>query len=273
MRHRIALNPGPRRSIIPARGGPDAHRDRILRPVKLPSPGGRSDRRDQGRFSGRGVRADRVEGRSLRGARGRPTGVLEARFEALPRLPGNTDPARRVSAGGPRRKRAQVQNANARRARTKANTSIDVAAGTERRVSAEEGGCIVFSRSPGVGWGLEAGWRGATPPEAAPTSRWIPRFFDSWGSSWEPGRPRRHRFPPGPVGAAQGWECRKPRMPLGLGRGLARTGSPSAAGGNPRPTSTVLASASAPMERRPGPAGAAGARPQERRGHPRTPAE
>jgi len=146
----------PGRLIIPgpAEAGTHAHLDRILRSVKLPTPGGRSDRRDPG-FVPRGrVRADRIEGRSFRDPRRRTAGVLQARDQALSRLPGDPEAARRLIPA-PAGALDQVENANARSARTSAKISTDVAAGTDLRASDEEGGCIVLSQTP---WNVQGGW-------------------------------------------------------------------------------------------------------------------
>lgn len=94
-----ALKPERPEPIIPfsRRPGVHAHLDRILRSVKLPAPGGRSDRRDQGCVSRSRVRPDRVEGRRLRNPGRWTAGVLEARDQALPRLPGDPDAAGRLT--------------------------------------------------------------------------------------------------------------------------------------------------------------------------------
>ena len=103
----VCFETRPSGPIIPGPGGgrvPDAHLDRILRPVKLPAPGGRSGRRDQGCFSRSAVRPARIEGRRVRDPGRRSTAVLEAREQAVPRLPGDPDAAGRLRpANGNRR--------------------------------------------------------------------------------------------------------------------------------------------------------------------------
>ena len=200
-----------------------------------------------------------------------------------------------------------MENANASRARTSAKIKTDVAAGTDRRASVEEGGCIVlFSRTPGGLRGGGCGVSSRVTARAAPPTQEIPRFFHPWGRSWEPATscrtprgggqpfrgaiPRWTRFPfPGP-GVRRDPLCSPPgSAPKSLAHGGKRRRSDPDArtpfstsgrprgrprrGGNLRHSWNVLAPVSAPMERRSGPAGAIRARPQERRGPPRTPVE
>jgi hypothetical protein len=147
--------------------------------------------------------------------------------------------------------------------------------------------CIVLSRTPDSPLqGLLQGWRWSR--SHSPTIR-IPRSIrgEFLGT---------RRGSPNPALADRPSPARPPCSILGIPAALARalaqvlaaagasgvrrlpTRIPGRTGatrsqGNPEHWLNVLGSVSAPMERRSGPAGATGARPQERRGPPRTPVE
>lgn len=89
--------PGSRSKPPPTPAGHEVP-DRVLRPVKLRPPGGRSDRRAEGRLRGCRGRADPVQGWRLRGHARRPTAVLEEGAEALSRLPGDPREGGRLNA-------------------------------------------------------------------------------------------------------------------------------------------------------------------------------
>lgn len=112
--------------------GSDEGLDRVLRPVKLPPAGGRSGRRARALVPGHGDRAGRVARGRVRGPRRRTASVLEAREQALPRLPGDPETARGLIPA------PQPQITNRSSAQTSTNTSSEVAEGTVPCVSIGE---------------------------------------------------------------------------------------------------------------------------------------
>lgn len=120
--------------------------------MKLPPPGGRSDRRTEGGLSRSGDGA-RPQGRGcFRGLGQREPGVLEGPARALPGLSGGSAPDRRSLSGSACRTRGgsgQVQpagvqvSAMTKRAATSTNKKVVVPTGTARVDLPDEGVCML----------------------------------------------------------------------------------------------------------------------------------
>lgn len=263
-------------------GGPiRAHFDRILRPVKLPAPGGRSDRRDHGRLPGGGGRPGPVEGGSFRGPRRRTAGVLEARDQTLPRVPGDPDAARhmirrtksRGSGSEGERQECENQRENQyRRRRRHRSTGYGSEGGLHRLVPNprnRSGGYSVGFESERHRLRLLKRYHGFSIRGGVPGNPQLPRGSSrhlAWRAT--PSFSRSALLERAPEDLSSGPPSPFDRLgSIHFGRSL-----PCSVGNRGHP-GRVIGTVSAPMERRSGPAGAIGARPQERRGPPRTPAE